>query len=1138
MMRRLLVISFACFGAGGAAAQDAPCHTPNPADFGAVYACLQSGGFSEIDRLTCDAARDRYLELLMRSGLTSNRAQQYLPSCEVIARAISDLTGRIPEWNACLGYPGGFDAEHFRRCLGAASQSGSCTDLIEAYRRGLAAADPYGQLPAQYRNPDCETVAAAMTPAGPTSIKTEAAQADTPPATPPEWVKCLGYDPANVGAHMKTCLGPDYTALLSCEAVQRTYEQNLKAAYNGLPPGYLRVTCPQAQTIVNLATGQIEERQRAAAAEREAEQRLRAERLAARTPPPPPAAPSLPAPSSGGSGGWGALILIGVILIAALIALAALRRKPSGKDLIGRGGSARFANLAELQAVAWKPGHFFLGLAPAESSPRPFRVGHNDDRHVFLVAQTGAGKGTSIIINNLIEWTGSALVIDPKGENAMITAMRRGHLADARNAGSAVTECLEQDVYILDPFGLVSGPARSYVCNYNPLAELDIGDPGIATAIGMVAEAIVLPEEGTGRHFSDLAQTLLAGVVEYVLSDLPRDRHTLITVRDLLLGGRDVLKERLAGVNTRTGLSAEAAAVLSEVGTNEGGGIYSTLANNLKWLSDIPMHSHVSGHDFSMRAIKDGAATVYLVLPPRAVSQHRRWLRLIVSIALHHMQAELHPRGRPPCLFVLDEFPVLGRLTEMETAAGLMRGYGLKLFPAIQNIGQLKEHYPKNWETFLGNAGAIVAFGLNDLETQKYVSQRLGKYELVEEERSESVTRSSTSPSMGGGSTSTSRSIQKRDRRQIVDLRTPDEVQRDTARETGNMYVVRADGFPLRLSRVPYFDLYRGDDGRVVYDDPTGSPRSSQPEVSRLVKRKPAGPARPRAKRTPVAPERVLPIRKTGDDDPLIQLDRMVGLAEVKQQVADLASLVLYQQRRKAAGLPAPPQSHHLVFTGNPGTGKTTVAQVVGAIYRRLGLLEKGHLVEVGRKDLVGQYWGSGAEKTAKVIEQALDGVLFIDEAYALNLDHKSSSGDALGHEAIATLIDAMEKNRDRLAVIVAGYSREMDRFFEANPGLASRFGTRIHFPDYSAEELAEIFRGLCEKDQYVLSPGADAKLIAVVTAIHAGRGEDFGNGRAMRNLFEKTVRRQAARVTDGPETDEDDLVTLSEDDIGDLAAA
>lgn len=1137
MMRRLLIFAFACLSAGGAAAQDAPCRAPNPGDIAAVYACFQSGGFGPIDRLTCEDARGRYLSLLTQSGLTGNRAQQYLPACELIARVVSDLTGSIPEWNGCLGYPGGFDAGHFRRCLGAAPESRSCPELIEAYRQGLAAADRYGQLPALYRNPDCETVAAALTPAGPASIKTEAAQADAPRATPPEWVKCLGYDPANAGAHMKSCLGPDYAVLLSCEAVQRAYEQNLKAAYNGLPPGYLRVTCPQAEAIVNLATAQIEERRQAAVAEREAEERRRAERLAARTPPPP--VTSVPAPSPGASGGWGALILIALVVIGALAIVAALARKaPAKKDLIGRGGSARFANLAELQAAAWMPGHFFLGLAPAESSPRPFRVGHDDDRHVFLVAQTGAGKGTSIIINNLIEWPGSAFVIDPKGENAMVTAMRRGHLADARDAGSAVTECLGQDVYILDPFRQVAGPARSYVCNYNPLAELDIGDPGIATAIGMVAEAIVLPEEGTGRHFSDLAQTLLAGVIEYVLTDLPRDRQTLIAVRDLLLGGRDVLKERLAGVGTRTGLSAEAAAVLSEVGTNEGGGIYSTLANNLKWLSDIPLHSHVSGHDFSMRAIKDDAATVYLVLPPKLVNQHRRWLRLMVNIALHCMQAELHPRERPPCLFVLDEFPVLGNLAEMETAAGLMRGYGVKLFPAIQNIGQLGEHYPRNWETFLGNAGAIIAFGLNDLETQKYVSERLGKYELVEEERSESVSRSSTSSVSGGGSSSTSRSVSKQNKRQIVDLRTPDEVQRDTARETGNMYVVRADGFPLRLKRVPYFELYRGDGGRVVYDDPAASPGASRTEAPRPLRKPPTSPARPRVQPAPVAPELVTPTRETGEDDPLLALGRMIGLAGVKRQVEDLASLVLYQQRRKAAGLPAPPQSHHLVFTGNPGTGKTTVGQVIAAIYRRLGLLEKGHLVEVGRKDLVGQNWGSGGEKTAKVIEQALDGVLFIDEAYALNLDHKSSNGDPLGHEAIAALIDAMEKNRDRLAVIVAGYPREMDRFFEANPGLASRFGTRIHFPDYSPEELVEIFRRLCEKDRYRLTPGAEAKLVAVVTAIHSSRGEGFGNGRAMRNLFEKTIRRQAARVTDGPEADEQDLVTLTEGDIEGPAAA
>lgn len=1122
-LRILFLACASLLAVGSAKAEVSACDAPDPTDERAVYACLQTVRIAP-DRQSCRSTRDRYVRLLTAAGLSGTRAQQYLPSCEIIARVAVDMSGNSPVWGSCVGFPRGFDPEHFRRCVGNAAVGANCTTLIQDYRRLLADADPFGQLPPGYRDPECSVVAAALTV--PTSEEAQSEPltqqaAQEPTATAPEWIKCLNYNPENSFDHMKECLGPDYTRLTSCKVVQSVYEDSLRATYNGLPQGYVLVSCPEAHAIVELGAAQIEHQRRAQeearqaraeeAARREALQR---EQLARATTPTTVKAPLSPPEGSLGSGN----LWIWLLGLGGLVWFVLSRKKPSA-DRIGRGGSARFANASELHASRWQPGDFFLGQAPQGAAGRPFTVGlsQKDDRHVFLVAQTGAGKGTSLIINNLIEWRGSALVIDPKGENAAITAMRRGRAAAARKAGSLVVTCLEQDVHILDPFGVVEGPARTYVRNYNALAELDPNDDSIATAIGMVAEALVIPAGGDNPHFSEMAQTLLAGVIEYVLHECPPEDRTLLTVRELLLGGFRDLEKKLSVVQTRSGLAAEATAVLRQVGGDEGGGIYSTLSRNLKWLSDIPMQDHLTGHDFSMAALKDGLATVYVVLPPKALTQHRRWLRLIVNAGLYHLQSSLHPEGKPQCLFVLDEFPILGNLREIETAAGLMRGYGLKLFPAIQNIGQLKEHYPKNWETFLGNAGAIIAFGLNDLETQKYISERLGKYERVDIEKSQTKGKSTSSGVGSGGSSSASSSEQTQTKRQFVDLRTPDEVQRDTARETGNMYVIRADGFPLHLKRVAYFDRYREpplyDDIRAQASNTGGASR----DPSSAPPKRPAQPAS-------AAPD--------NDDDPLRDLQRMTGLGSVKKQVAEVMALVEMQQKRKERGLPVSTPSYHLVLTGNPGTGKTTVARIIGRIYKKLGILRRGHLVEVGRSDLVAEYLGQTAPKVIDAVTRAMDGILFIDEAYSLTPERQ----DTFGKEAIDTLLKLMEDHRDRLIVIAAGYNREMrEDFVPSNPGLQSRFTTFIDFPDYDVGELMEIFRQMCADHQYRLAPSAERKLLIVVSALYEDREQGFGNGRAMRNLFEQAERLHAARLR-GLDTSDDELVTLTEADIPDPA--
>ncbi|GAA2844900.1 right-handed parallel beta-helix repeat-containing protein [Crossiella cryophila] len=263
--------------------------------------------------------------------------------------------------------------------------------------------------------------------------------------------------------------------------------------------------------------------------------------------------------------------------------------------------------------------------------------------------------------------------------------------------------------------------------------------------------------------------------------------------------------------------------------------------------------------------------------------------------------------------------------------------------------------------------------------------------------------------------------------------------------------------------------------------------------------------------------------------EPMRELAGLVGLDGVKQEVTGLVNLIRMSQQRKKLGLPMPPMSRHLVFAGPPGTGKTTVARMYGTVLAELGVLSKGHMVEVARADLVGQYIGSTAIKTTEVITKALGGVLFIDEAYTLTAQ-SGGSGPDFGQEAVDALMKMMEDHRDELVVIVAGYSAHMDRFLDSNPGLASRFTRTIEFPNYSVDELVTITTGLCAKHYYELTEDGLAAVREYYERVP--KNETFGNGRVARKLFEAMVNNQASRFATAPPSKDTELNRLTAADL------
>jgi type IV secretion system protein VirD4 len=406
-----------------------------------------------------------------------------------------------------------------------------------------------------------------------------------------------------------------------------------------------------------------------------------------------------------------------------------------GRD---RGLSARWLAADELVPDEWpEKGGLLLGTRGGRV------IGWKDDRHLLTIAGSRAGKGVSLIIPNLISYEGSAVIIDPKGENAARTAGRRGNGTTAGGPG------LKQDVYVLDPFGESGRPTASF----NPLGALDAGSADVVEDIGLFADALVMHPEHGERHWTESAQALIRALILLVVAD-PRfkDRRNLVTVRrvltltdpaiadaqdavpedmDPLTAQQALIKMLLDQTETRYGhICIGVGEQLMAMGDNERGSVLSSARTQTQWLDSPKMPAVLERSDFDLGDLKRKRMSVYLCLPATRMATHARWLRLMVLLALGVMERVKH-KPELPVLFVLDEFPVLGYMQSIETAAGLMAGFGVKLWPIVQNVGQLKQHYSKSWETFFANSGIVTAFGVSDSETLKVLSECLGRTGIV-----------------------------------------------------------------------------------------------------------------------------------------------------------------------------------------------------------------------------------------------------------------------------------------------------------------------------------------------------------------------------------------------------------------------
>lgn len=462
--------------------------------------------------------------------------------------------------------------------------------------------------------------------------------------------------------------------------------------------------------------------------------------------------------------------------------------------------NAEWMNTQELAAQTFQHGQILLGKEGENL------IGSGDDRHLLTVAGSRAGKSSTCLKPNLLLWPSSVLCIDPKGELARDTAVARKRMGN--------------DVYILDPFGEVTGDAAQFRARFNPLDELKAArKEDVIDDAATVADALIVPDKGGDQHWSLSGKNLIRGLILKALDDEAHGEGaaTLNTVRKMLTlpmeptpeSRRSLLGEfnEMAGTDAFAGVLAGVGGTMAGKPPNERGSIISTAVEQTAFLDSDPMQKHLGTESTlpplpSLRSLKRKPTTIYLVLPASRMATHFRWFRLILTLALTALEREknaLPPLGNwggetheGRVLTILEEFPQLGYMRQIEAAAGLMAGYSVKLWTVIQDLPQIKSQYPDSWETFIGNAGVVQAFGNTDSTTLEYVSRNLGSRLITERVENRGT------PSNPARSSDTTKS---------VPLLAPFEVALYGSRDTGAQFIMMAGKKPAYIDRINHREV-------------------------------------------------------------------------------------------------------------------------------------------------------------------------------------------------------------------------------------------------------------------------------------------------------------------------------------------
>lgn len=483
--------------------------------------------------------------------------------------------------------------------------------------------------------------------------------------------------------------------------------------------------------------------------------------------------------------------------------------------------SARWHSAEEISADGmlpqWQPGMLLLGR---DQFGRYY--GHADDRHILTVAGSRAGKGVSLIVPNLLHWPGSVIAIDPKAELASLTASRRSE----KGSEWSLPMSGPGKVFALDPFDRVTGDARRFRdAAFNPMDGLDPQSDEGKDRSYQIADALIVQSEGDGAFWTQSARSLLRALILHVADTEPADSAHLLRVRTLCMVSGDTRKALFIEMAASTiEIVARMGDAMQGRGQIEQGSILSSIESQTVFLEGEEMRRVMTSSSFRLEDLKRERVTLYLCLPATRLATHGRWLRMMISLAVEAMERTgALEKGKLPVLFVLDEFAALGRMEVVEKAAGQIASFGVKLWPIVQDLTQLKRDYGDSWETFMGNAGCLTFFGNTDVTTTSHIQARLGETEVIRvvqnatESWNESGQRPVANPMVdllrGGGAqagnTGSARggNVSRNEQIQRAPLMHGFEIVRAFARETGKLLVMIPDKPPIALFRCEHFSL-------------------------------------------------------------------------------------------------------------------------------------------------------------------------------------------------------------------------------------------------------------------------------------------------------------------------------------------